>query len=203
MKFLLLSVAVFLFSFSPFALSAKKSKGGVFIQGMDVGKSIDSLKADIQKLKGNKGAGKIAYVNIMEAFEQTKQGRRVKSQLEKSAEKAQKQIKSRELKIQKEEEALKKEAPLLSEQARAQKIQQLQKKILDFQRDVKNKDLELQNLQNQLMNPIIEKLKKVIGEVAKKQSYLVVENIGNDVLWVSPELDLTQKVYKEFNKKYK
>ena len=146
---------------------------------------------------------KIGYVNLMEAFENTRQGRRVKSRLEKDAEKAKKQFKAIERKLQKEEEAFKKDAPLLSEQARAQKIQQLQQKIVSFQREAKNKDLELQNLQNRLMNPVIEKLKKVIGEVAKAESCLVVENIGNDVLWVSPDLNLTQKVYKTFNKKYK
>lgn len=148
-------------------------------------------------------SAKTAYVNVMEAFENTKQGRRVKMRLEKSAEKAKKQFKSMELNIQKEEAALKKSAPLLSEQARAQKIQQLQQKILNFQRDAKNKELELQKLQGQLMDPIMERLKRVIGEVAKKESYLVVENIGNDVLWVSPNLDLTKKVYKAFNKKHR
>lgn len=146
---------------------------------------------------------KTGYVNLMEAFENTRQGRQVKAQLEKKAEQAKKQFKSMEQKLQREEEALKKEAPLLSEQARAQKIQQLQQKILNFQREAKNKDIELQNLQNKLMNPVMDRLKKVIGETAKKESYLVVENIGNDVLWVSPELNLTAKVYKNFNKKYK
>ena len=146
---------------------------------------------------------KTGYVNIMEAFEKSQQGQRVKTRLEQKTEKAKKHFKSVEQKIQKEEEALKKEAPLLSEQARAQKIQQLQQKILDFQREAKSKDLELQNLQNQLMNPVIAKLKKLMGEIAKKESYTVIRNIDNDVLWVDPQLDLTKKVYKAFNKKYK
>ncbi len=146
---------------------------------------------------------KTGYVNLMRAFEKTAQGRRVKARLEKSAEKAKKHFKSEELKMQKEEKAFKKDAPLLTDQARAHKIQQLQQKFLKFQKDAKNKELELQKLQNELMNPVIEKLKKVIREVAKKEAYLVVENIGNDVLWVSPQLNLTEKVYKAFNRKYK
>ena len=146
---------------------------------------------------------KTGYVNLMEAFENTKQGRRVKARLEQSAKKAKKHFKSEELKMQKEDQAFKKEAPLLSEQARVQKIQQLQQKFLDFQRKAKNKEIELQKLQNQLTNPVIAKLKKVSGEVAKKESFLVIKNMGNDVLWVSPELDLTKKIYKAFNKKHK
>ena len=144
-----------------------------------------------------------AYVNLMQAFEKTKQGQKIKRQLEKTANKAKAQFKTKELKLQEEEKALKKEMALLSEQARAQKISQLQQKILNFQNEAKNKDVELQNLQNKLMNPILERLKKVIGETAKKGSYTAVKNISADVLWVSPELDLTVKVYKAYNKKYK
>ena len=146
---------------------------------------------------------KTAYVNLMQAFENTRQGKRVKSRLEKTASKAKAEFKARELKLQKEEASLKKEMALLSEQARAQKISQLQQQILNFQTEAKNKDTELQNLQNKLMNPILERLKKVIAEIAKKESYTVVENIGTEILWVSPDLNLTVKVYKAYNKRYK
>ena len=146
---------------------------------------------------------KTAYVNLMQAFEKTKQGQRVKVRLEKTADQAKSQFKSKELKLQKEEEALQKEMALLSEQARAQKISQLQQKILNFQKEAKNKDVELQNLQNKLMNPILERLKKVIAELAKKGSYTIVEDFGSEVLWVSPDLDLTSQVYKTYNKKHK
>lgn len=146
---------------------------------------------------------KTAYVNLMQAFENTRQGKKVKSNLEKTANKAKAEFKSKELKLQKEEESLKKEMALLSEQARAQKISRLQEKILNFQKEAKNKDVELQKLQNQLMNPVLERLKKVIGEIAKKESYTVVKDFGNEVLWISPELNLTVKVYKAYNKRYK
>ena len=146
---------------------------------------------------------KTAYVNLMQAFEKTNQGRKVKTRLEKTANRAKAEFKSKELKLQKEEEGLKKEMALLSEQARTQKISQLQQKILNFQKEAKNKDTELQNLQNKLMNPILERLKKIIAEVAKKGSYTTVRNIGTEVLWVSPELNLTVKVYKAYNKRYK
>ena len=146
---------------------------------------------------------KTAYVNLMQAFENTKQGRKVRVRLEKTANKAKVEFKSKELKLQKEEESLKKEMALLSEQARAQKISQLQQKILNLQKEAKNKDTELQKLQNELMNPIVERLKKVIAKAAKKESYTVVENLGSEVLWVDPKLNLTSKVYKSYNKKYK
>ena len=147
--------------------------------------------------------GKTGYVNLISALESTKQGQKVKNKLEKTAETAKKTFKTKEQDLQKEEEALKKDAPLLSEQARNQRIQKLQEKYMNYQRQRKQKELELQNLQSKLMNPVVERIKQVAGEVARKEGYLVVENIGNDVLWVDPKLDLTKKVITKFNKKYK
>ena len=146
---------------------------------------------------------KTGYVDMSKAFEQTKQGRRIKTRLDNKAEATGKALKSAEMKIQEEEKALKKEAPLLSEQARMQKIGQLQQKIVNFQKEVKQKEAEMANLQNTLMSPLVEKLTKVIGDLAKKEGFAVVKNVTEDVLWVSPELDLTKKAVQSFNKKHK
>ena len=146
---------------------------------------------------------KIAYVNVMKAFEDTKQGQAVKSRLETESQNAKKKIKTLEAQLKKEEESLKKEVALLSEQARMQKISQFQQKVLNLQKDIQNKDAELQKLQKKLMDPILERLRLLIGEIAKKESYQVVENIGSDILWVDPSLDLTKKIVRAYNKKYK
>ena len=170
------------------------------IDAAPVKASIQKLQAEVKAIKANK---KTAYVNLIAVIEGTKKGKKIKNQLEKSAEAAKKRFQSKEAAIKKEEEALKKEAPLLSEQARAERIQKLQEKFVNYQRETKSKELELQNLQNRLMNPVFEQIKKVAGELAKKEGYLLVENIGNDVLWVDPSLDLTKRVIVKFNKKYK
>lgn len=146
---------------------------------------------------------KTGYVNVSKAFEQTKQGRRIKTRLDNKAEATGKALKATEVKIQEEEKALKKEAPLLSEQARMQKIGQLQQKIINFQKEVKQKELEMTNLQNKLMSPLMDKFTKVVKDVAQKEGFDVVRNITEDVLWVSPKLDLTDKAVKSFNKRHK
>ena len=146
---------------------------------------------------------KTAYVNVMKAFEDTKQGQAVKSRLEAESQNAKKKLKALEAKLQQEEESLKKEVALLSEQARMQKISQFQQKVLNLQKDIQNKDAELQKLQKKLMDPILERLRVMIGDIAKKESYQLVQNIGSDVLWVDPSLDLTKKIVRAYNKKYK
>lgn len=154
-------------------------------------------------LFSSQALAKVAYVDLMKAFENTTQGKAVKSRLKRESEKAQKNFKTLEQNLQKEEAKLKQEAAMLSEQARMQKVSQFQQKVLNFQRDAKNKDAELQALQTKMMSPILTRLRSTIGDIAKKESYTVVENIGPEVLWVSPKLDLTTKVYKAYNRKYK
>ena len=146
---------------------------------------------------------KTAYIELMQAFESTYQGKKVKSRLEKEAKVAETSLKKQEAQLKKDEASLQKEVALISDQAKTQKIMQFQGKVANFQKLAKDKEVELQSLQNKLMEPILNRLKQVAGEVAKKEKYTVVKAKGQDVLWLSPELDLTNKVVKVYNKKYK
>ena len=146
---------------------------------------------------------KVGYVDMVKAMEQTRQGKRVKSKLEKNLADAKKSIKNIENSLKKERSNLEKEVPLLSDEKRAQKIQQFQQKVMKSQQEAERKQLELKQLEDQLMNPVFEKLKKVIASISKKEGYEVVHNIDKSVLWVSPELNLTKKTYNLFNKRYK
>jgi len=146
---------------------------------------------------------KTAYMNLMKAFESTSQGKKVKTRLEAESKKAQDQLKKAENKLKQEEAGLQKEVALLSDQQKTQKILKFQEKVSQFQREAKNKEMELQKLQNRLTDPILERLKSVTGEIAKKQKYELIKNIGPETLWVSPNLNITNQVVKSYNKKYK
>ena len=111
---------------------------------------------------------KTGYMNLMKAFENTNQGKKVKVRLEKESQTAQSNLKSAEKKLKKEEADLQKEVALLSEQAKTQKIFRFQEKVSNFQREAKNKEAELQRLQGRLMEPILDQLKSVTGSIAKK-----------------------------------
>lgn len=146
---------------------------------------------------------KTGYMNLMKAFESTNQGKKVKARLEKESKTAQNNLKTAENKLKKEEADLQNEVSLLSEQAKTQKILKFQEKVSNFQRSAKNKEAELQRLQGKLMEPILNRLRSITGNIAKKEKYIVIKNRGPETLWVSPELDITNQVVKAYNKKYK
>lgn len=146
---------------------------------------------------------KTGYLNLMEAFERTNQGKKVKSRFEKESKKIQNTLKATENKLRQEEAGLQKEMALLSEQQRGPRIMKFQEKVTQFQQQAKGKELELQKLQAELTDPIIKRLKVVTGAVAKTEKYELIKNIGPDTVWVSPNLDVTNQVVKAYNKKHK
>ena len=146
---------------------------------------------------------KTGYVDMKEAIQNTRQGQRVQKQLQKDLEKVKKEIAALEARLTKERAKLEEDIPLLSEQKRAQRVQKFQQQVMESQKKADEKKTALQQLENKLMNPIIQKIQKITGQIAAKEGYTVILNKDNNVLWVSSGLDVTKKVSKQFNKKYK
>ena len=149
------------------------------------------------------GFAKTGYVDMKEAIQNTRQGRRVQKQLQADLKKVKTEIAALEAGLTKERAKLEEDIPMLSEQKRAQRVQKFQQKVLESQKTAEGKKAALQKLENKLMNPVIQKLQKVIGQIAAKEGYTVILNKDNTVLWVSSDRDLTKQVSSRFNKKYK
>lgn len=146
---------------------------------------------------------KTGYVDIKEAIQNTRQGSRVQKKLQADLEKVKKEIAALEARLTKERAKLEEDIPLLSEQKRAQRVQKFQQQVLESQKKAEEKKTALQQLENKLMSPVIQKMQKVVGQIAAKEGYKVILNKDNNVLWVSSDLDMTKKVSRQFNKKYK
>ena len=88
----------------------------------------------------------------------------------------------------------------------AEKISQVQFDLAEQQGQL---ETEAQGLEQQfkldqarLMQPIAEKLKKVIDEIGREKGYsLIIERQGPGVLYVREALDITDLAVAEFNKK--
>lgn len=143
------------------------------------------------------------YVDIRRAFSNTKRGKKVDAQLNRRVAKIRKQIRSKETQLKKEQAKLEKEMPLLSEQERARKIQNLQQKFLESKKQIEKKQIALQQLEGKLRGPVLKQLNQVISRVAKNEGYTVIYDKGPNILWVQGSVDLTSKVTKLFNKKFK
>ena len=146
---------------------------------------------------------KTGYVDMKEALQSTRRGRKVQKQLRRDLDKVKKEIAALEADLTKDRTKLEQDIPLLSEQKRARRVQQFQQKVLQSQKEVEAKKSALQQKEDKLMSPVVQKLQKVIGRIAGEEGYTAVLNKDSNVLWVSPERDLTKKAAALFDKKHK
>ena len=91
------------------------------------------------------------------------------------------------------QESLEKNAVTMSEADRRTKERELNELSRDFQRKQREFREDLNLRQNEENAAIIEKANKAIKQIAEAEKY---DLIVQDVVWVSPRLDITDKIIK-------
>lgn len=144
---------------------------------------------------------KLGYVDIQTAIQSTTEGKEAKKQLESEFNKKKKALEPMEKDIKTMGEDLEKKKDVLSEQVKREKQMALQEEMLKYREQVAKSQLEIQNKERELTQPIIEKIRKAIAEIAEKGKYtMILEKTEQSMLWASKESDLTEEVIKSIEK---
>ena len=145
---------------------------------------------------------KLGYVDLQRAIQETGAGKKAKAELEKEINKKKAEIEKLEKDLQKMGEDLEKKAMVLSDDMRAQKQQEFQQEMMKYRELAQKSQMELQKQERDLTMPIIKKLREIIEEIAKKEQYsMILEKAEQGVIWAQKDLDLTDRLIKEFDKK--
>lgn len=146
----------------------------------------------------------IGFVDMQKALQSVEAGRKAKSQLEKEFNAKKKELQSEEAAIQKLGEEFKKQQLVMSDEGRAKKQQEIQERIMKFQQMTARSQSEIQQKEQELTQPIIAKLRSIVGDLAKTKGYsLILEKNENTVLYHQEKDDLTGDVINQFNKQSK
>ena len=146
---------------------------------------------------------KIGYVNLQEALEATSAGKKALSELEKELEAKKKELAKKDGDIRKMKEDMDKKASLWTDEVRARRMGELQAEIEKFQNEVNSSEMAFRKRQQELTQPILEKLERAIAQVAKDQKFnLVLNNTEaiRTVLWDDGKINMTADVVKAFEK---
>ncbi len=144
---------------------------------------------------------RIAVVDMQKALQLVEAGKKVKAQLEKEFNAKSTQFQQEEAAIKKMNEELQKQSLAMSDEARAKKQAELQSRFMKFQQGYQQSQEELQSKERTLTQPIITKLRNIIGEVAKNKNYsIVIQKNDVFVLHSEDKDDLTNEVIKIFDK---
>lgn len=147
---------------------------------------------------------KVGVVDMQKALQSVEAGKKAKSQLEKEVNSKRTEVDKERASIEKMGNEFKKQSLVLSDDARAKKQAELQERIAKFQEMAQKSQLDLQQKERSLTEPIIAKLRTIVGDVAKTKGYsMVLEKNENTVLFSQDKDDLTNDIITIFNKNNK
>lgn len=136
---------------------------------------------------------KIGYVNTQRIFRDAPTAVKAAKRIEAEFSKRDQDLKLMAKQIQGLQESLEKNAVTMSESERRAKEKDLNEQSREFQRKQREFREDLNLRQNEENAAIIEKANKAIKQLAESEKY---DLIVQDVVWVSPRLDVTDRIIK-------
>lgn len=146
---------------------------------------------------------KMAFVDTQKAIQDSKMGKKAKSELEKEGEKKKKELDKKKVDIEKMRDDLEKKRSLLSEEAFNKKAQELQEETFKFQQIVGKSQNELQKKENDLLGPIADKMKSIIEKIAKEKGFSMViqtNPVQQNVIYGADDVNITKDVISAMDK---
>lgn len=145
---------------------------------------------------------KIGFIDMQRAIQETATGKKAKKELETEFNKKKKDLDKKEADIKKMGEDFEKRSMAMNEDARMKKQAELQGEMRKYQEQAAKSQMEIQKRERDLTQPIVDKLRKIIDEIAKKEEFTVIlEKSEQSVMWAKKDIDLTDRVIKEYDKK--
>jgi outer membrane protein len=139
---------------------------------------------------------KIGYVNTQRIFRDAPAAQKAAKKIESEFSKRDQDLQRMAKQLQGLQEGLEKNAVTMSESDRRNKEREMNDLSRDFQRKQREFREDLNLRQNEENAAIIEKANKAIKAIAEADKF---DLILQDVVWVSPKLDITDKVIKSLS----
>jgi outer membrane protein len=145
---------------------------------------------------------KIGFIDMQRAIQETAAGKKAKKELEGEYNKKKKELEKQEADIKKMGEDLEKKSLVMAEDVRMKKQGEIQGQMRKYQELAAKSQMELQKREQENVAPIVKKIRSIIEEIAKKEDYTaILEKSEQSVMWAKKEIDLTERVIKEADKK--
>jgi outer membrane protein len=143
---------------------------------------------------------KIAVINMQQVVRGSQAGKRAMKMLQKKFDSVQKKLKAKQDKLKAFKKDIEQKASLMNEESRIKKQRQLQRQFAEYRQDEEDAKVEMQQEEAKLMEPIVKQLEKIITKMGKDEKYtLILEKNMPGMYYISPAVDITEKVIKKIN----
>lgn len=146
---------------------------------------------------------KIGHANLQRALNESDAGIKAKDQLEEEAKKLEDELNSQQVELKKMKDDIDKMGVIWSKETRDAKEADFRTKSQDFQKKYSDYGEELNKKKQDRESVIIEDLRAIVDELAKKKGYsYVFEKSMGGILYAPDADDITDEVIKTYNKRF-
>ena len=146
-------------------------------------------------------ADKVGYINLQRLVNESEMGQAAKEEILKLRKEREQAVAAKLQEINRLREIINAKDSKLSAAERREKLEAFQRAYKDYQRLVADAKEDIAREDRQLVSIILDKADGVLKKVAKKQKYAIILKDPNAVGYLDPEVDVTDEVLKELNKK--
>lgn len=149
-------------------------------------------------------AAQFGYVDMRKAVTESKNGQRIKAELEKFAKQKQEQLAKEEQKVRDVQHAFEKDQLLMTDAQKRDKQKEIQEKIQAFQKMAGEAQREFNQKEQEHTRKVVTEIRAIVAEIAKAEKLALVFE-KNDapvlVLYAEEGPDLTERVMKAYDAK--
>lgn len=145
---------------------------------------------------------KVGFIDMQKAIQETTTGKKAKKELEDEFTKKKKELDKKEAELKTKGEDFEKRSMAMNEETRMKKQAELGGEMRKYQELAAKSQMEIQKRERDLTQPIVTKLRSIIEDIAKKEDFtMILEKSEQSVMWAKKDIDLTERVVKEYDKK--
>ena len=146
-------------------------------------------------------AEKVGYINLQRLVNESQMGKDAKADILKMRQTKQAVLDNKLADINKLRDFINQKGDKLVAGDRRDKVELLQKMYKDYQRLVADAKEDITREDRELVAIILEKANDILKDVAKKKKYGIILKDPNTIGYLDPDVDITDLVLKELNKK--
>ena len=161
-----------------------------------------ALKLSVSFANTEQFVGGVAVVDVQSILEHSIAVQNIRKSIDSISNDIQQEVTKEETKLKSLEEKLKEIRSSLSETAFEKEVEAFNKKVSAVQTDIHNKKSRLEHAHSQAIRKVHDTTISIIADLAKKHGFNIVLP-SSQVLFITDELNLTQKVVQLLNDKLK
>jgi outer membrane protein len=145
---------------------------------------------------------KVGYVDMARALNEVEEGKAAKSRLKKEFDKKQKELDKMQSMLKAKQAEFEKRKAMMKEDVRNAKIEEMQRDFLELQQTYARLQKELLDEETKLTQKIGVRVTKIVEKIGDRDSYYMILNIADNVLYYKRHQDITDEVVKMYNSQY-